>query len=167
MPHVHTDEPEELWNTWSGYWYIDGIEQWVEGQYPDWHGWLDTDSDGLPDWADPYPSDNSNNTTWSSSGFWYVDYMDQWFDSYPYATTNPVDADQNGLPDSYDHNYPIDGTNTPWSTYGGYWSSQGVEDWTMLGIYPGNMFGLIAMGIGWLMMWTLSLGIPTMVLSYL
>jgi hypothetical protein len=138
VQRLHTYESQENWISWSGYWYIDGMEQWIQGAYPDWQTWQDLDGDNLPDWADPYPSDYSNNTFWSMSGSWYVDFMDQWFESSPYATTTPQDLNSNGLPDWYDIHYPTHGSSTPWSTPGGYWTAQGVEDWMVWGIYPSH-----------------------------
>src|SRR5256885_1836106 len=59
--------------TWNGgsYW-INGV--WTTLQAGTFTGtWSDIDGDGIPDAADPYPSDFNNNTAWWSGGSFLID----------------------------------------------------------------------------------------------
>ena len=73
--------------------------------------WMDSDGDGIPDAADPYPFDSSNgNTTTFWSGGWFsISNQSTFFPAGDYAGTGS-DSDGDGIPDSCDP-FPTDPQN--------------------------------------------------------
>lgn len=99
---------------------IDGEARTFEAQhYPGLLGEHDADGDGIPDGADPYPDDQSNNSSYWTGGnrTWVLDgnpvYVpNQWH-------TNVGDRDNDGLPDDLDPYPDFSGNYTAFEWMGG------------------------------------------------
>ena len=98
--------------TWGGgYYVVNNNYQWVSGGT--FTGtWTDSDNDGIPDPADPYPTDSNNGNVTQSywgGGSFTVNHQTVYFGG-GYFNGPYVDSDNDGIPDFFDA-YPNDANN--------------------------------------------------------
>jgi hypothetical protein len=79
--------------------------------------WVDSDGDGIPDVADPYPNDSNNNSVWWNGGTFLVDGVWVTMEGC-YHAASAGDSDYDGIPDDLDP-YPSDPANNSAWWYGG------------------------------------------------
>ena len=97
--------------TWPGGGYtIAGSYQLLQGgTFPG--SWKDSDGDGIPDPADPYPNDPNNNAplvkTWWAGGGYLINHSMTYYNG---GFTMGTDSDSDGIPDEFDP-YPTDPSN--------------------------------------------------------
>lgn len=111
--------PNDPWNntyfTFGGEsqpFLIDGVSVIFHlTRYPGLLAEQDADGDGIPDAADPYPGDPTNDSAWWPGNIWVsIDGVPTWF-SGQYHRASAGDSDLDGLPDDLDP-YPNDHNNT-------------------------------------------------------